>query len=66
MQRSGLHLTSSHLMHHTYEVIEARGCTQREFSLQCKVLADTVHCAAHSHSVRAQQECTHNHIDRVL
>lgn len=42
MRRSGLHLTSGCLMHHTYEVMEARGCIQREFSPQCKVLADTM------------------------
>lgn len=44
MQRSGLHLPSSCLMHHTYEVMEARGRIQREFSPLCKVPADTLHC----------------------
>ncbi len=44
MQRSGLHLTSSRLMHLTYEVMEARGWIQREFNPQCMVLADTLHC----------------------
>lgn len=51
-------------MHHTYEVIEARGWIQREFSPQCKVLADIVHCAVHT--TRAQQDFTHSHTDWML
>ena len=58
MRRSGLHLTSSRLMHHTYEVMEARGWIQRELNLQCKVPAL---CYSYSRSAQKQQECAHSH-----
>lgn len=59
MRGSGLHLTSSRLMHHTYEVMEVKGWIQRECSPQCKVLPETLHCyileeAAHT----AMSECS--------
>lgn len=41
-------------MHHTYEVIEAKGWIQREFNPKSKVLADTIHSVAHREKVHKQ------------
>lgn len=59
MRRSGLHLTASRLMHHTYEVMEARGWIQRDFSPEYKVLADIQHCVAFTAALHSNNKHIH-------